>query len=58
MVSEDMERLVELADTRDNRVIVQLWREMTKRGLAQRLEKFGIEAGETIRIGKVEVEWF
>ena len=58
VVSEEMERLVELADTRDNRVIVQLWREMTKRGLAQRLEKFGIEAGKTIRIGKVEVEWF
>ena len=58
VVSEDLERLASLADTRDDRVIVQLWREMTRRGLAQRLEEAGIEAGETIRIGQVEVEWF
>ena len=58
VVSEDLERLASLADTRDDRVIVQLWREMTRRGLAKRLEEAGIEAGETIRIGQVEVEWF
>ena len=58
VVSEDLERLAAMADTRDNRVIIQLWREMTKRGLAKRLEDAGIEAGETIRLGQVEVEWF
>ncbi len=58
VVSEDLERLAAMADTRDNRVIIQLWREMTKRGLAKCLEDAGIEAGETIRLGQVEVEWF
>ena len=56
--SEALERLATLADTRDQRVILQLWREMTKRGLARRLTDAGIEAGDTIRIGQVEVEWF
>ena len=58
VVSEDLERLVALADTRDQRVILQLWREMTRRKVAQRLTDAGIEAGDTIRIGRVEVEWF
>ena len=56
--SAALERLAALADTRDRRVILQLWREMTRRGLARRLAEAGIEAGDTIRIGRVEVEWF
>jgi GTP-binding protein len=56
--SEHLERLAALADTRDRRVILQLWRVMRRRGLAQQLAEAGIEAGDTIRIGKVEVEWF
>ena len=56
--SEALERLAALADTRDPRVIVQLWRELERRGLARELIDAGIEAGDTIRIGKVEVEWF
>ena len=56
--SEAMERLVALADTRDQRVLLQLWREMRKSGLADRLIDAGIEAGNTIRFGKVEIEWF
>ena len=56
--SEELEQLASLADTRDRRVLLQLWREMTRRGIARRLEELGIEAGDTIRIGKVEVEWF
>lgn len=56
--SDRLERLAALADTRDQRVILQLWREMTRRGLAKRLTDAGIEAGDTIRIGRVEVEWF
>ena len=47
-----------LADPRDQRVLLQLWREMRRSGLAQRLVAEGIEVGDTIRIGKVEVEWF
>lgn len=56
--SEPLERLSALADTRDQRVLLQLWREMRKSGVAQQLIDAGIEAGDTIRLGKVEVEWF
>ena len=58
VVSDYLERLAARADTRDQRVILQLWREMTRRGLARQLTDAGIEAGDTIRIGPVEVEWF
>ena len=56
--SERLESLVALADTRDTRVLLQLWREMGREGIASRLEQAGIEAGDTIRIGQSEVEWF
>ena len=56
--SEDLERLAAMVDLRDQRVVLQLWREMTKKGLARRLADLGIEAGDTIRIGRYEVEWF
>ena len=56
--SERLERLSALADTRDQRVLLQLWREMRRSGMAEKLMDEGIEVGDTIRIGKVEVEWF
>ena len=56
--SEMMERLTAMADTRDQRVLLQLWREMRKSGLAEKLIDAGIEAGDTIRFGKVELAWF
>ena len=56
--SEHLERLTALADTRDYRVVLQIWREMTRLGLARTLEEAGIEAGDTIRIGRAEMEWF
>ena len=56
--SEPLERLAAMVDLRDQRVILQLWREMTKSGVARRLAELGIEAGDTIRIGRFEVEWF
>jgi GTP-binding protein len=56
--SREIERLAALADTRDPRVILQLWKEMERRGLSQKLKDAGVEAGNTIRMGKVEVEWF
>ena len=56
--SERLERLSALADTRDQRVLLQLWREMRRSGMADRLIDEGIEVGDTIRIGEVEVEWF
>ena len=56
--SEHLERLTATSDTRDYRVVLQLWREMTRMGLAIRLEEAGIEPGDTIRIGTAEMEWF
>ena len=56
--SERLERLTGRADMRDYRVMLQLWREMSRLGIAQRLEEAGIEAGDTIRIGQAELEWF
>ena len=56
--SEELERLVAMADTRDRRVLLQLWREMGRLGVAVQLEEAGVEAGDTIRIGEAEVEWF
>ena len=56
--SERLERLSALADTRDQRVLLQLWREMRRTGMAEKLIDEGIEVGDTIRIGRVEVEWF
>ena len=56
--SEMMERLTAMADTRDQRVLLQLWREKRKTSLADRLIDAGIEAGDTIRFGKVELTWF
>lgn len=56
--SEQLERLSALADTRDYRVLLQLWREMSRLGIARRLEDAGIEPGDTIRIGRAEMEWF
>ena len=56
--SEELERMVAMANTRDPRVLLQVWREMSKRGMAQRMSESGIEPGDTIRIGSVEIEWF
>jgi len=56
--SQELERLVAMADTRDRRVLLQLWDQMNKNGVARMLEDAGIEAGDTIRIGKAEIGWF
>jgi GTP-binding protein len=55
--SAQLERLAALADLRDYRVRVQLWRVMSQIGVAQQLEEAGIQVGDTIRIGRVEMEW-
>ena len=56
--SEEMERLSAGADWRDRRVMLQLWRQMTRLGIAAQLHDAEIEPGDTIRIGRVEMEWF
>jgi len=56
--SPGLEQLVALADVDDQRVLLQVWREMKRRGVAKRLEEAGVQAGDTVRIGRVELEWF
>ena len=56
--SESMERLTAFANIKDQRVLLQLWREMRRSGLANNLIDAGIEAGDTIRFGDVEMTWF
>jgi GTP-binding protein len=56
--SEELERLVSLADTRDRRVLLQLWNEMERCGVAAQLVEAGIVAGDIIRLGRSEVAWF
>jgi GTP-binding protein len=56
--SPDFERLVALADMDSQRVVLQLFREMTRRGVSKQLEDAGVQPGDTVRIGRVELEWF
>ena len=54
---EGAQRIVELSDTSDWRVRVQVRRELIRKGLVKLLEEAGIQAGDTLRIGGVEMEW-
>ena len=53
-----LERLVEMADMRDTRAMIQIWRELKILGAARELEDMGIQMGDTVRIGKVDLEWY
>ena len=55
--SARVERLVKLPDLRQFRARLQLREELRKVGLVRRLEEAGIQAGDTIRIGEVELPW-
>ena len=50
-------RLLAMADMKDKRVLLQLWREFKRIGVASALEKAGVEVGDTVRMGKIELEW-
>ncbi|MCE2462499.1 MAG: GTPase ObgE [Dehalococcoidia bacterium] len=53
-----VERLIPLANMKDWRVMVQLWRELQRVGAAKVLEDMGVQPGDTVRIGGVDMEWF
>lgn len=55
--SAKVERLVKLSDLRQFRARLQLREELRKVGLVRQLEEAGIQAGDTIRIGEVELPW-
>ena len=53
-----LERLVPMANFRDWRAIAQLWREMERLGVAKALEAEGVQPGDTVRLGGIELEWY
>ncbi len=50
-------RLLAMANMRDKRVVLQLWREFKRIGVASALERAGVQVGDTVRVGKIELEW-
>ena len=55
--SPRVNKLVAMANLRDSRVRLQLWRELERMGVAGALERRGVKAGDTVRLGKIEMEW-
>jgi len=53
-----VERLLPLADLKDWRAVVQIWRELERLGVAKALEEQGVQPGDTVRLANVELEWF
>ena len=52
-----LERLVPMDNFRDWRAIAQLWREIHRLGVAKALEEEGVQPGDTVRLGGIELEW-
>ena len=53
-----VERLLYQADLRDWRVMVQIWKELDRLGVVKALEEWGVQTGDTVRVGTVELEWY
>ena len=52
------ERFLPLADLRDGRAMIQIWRELERVGVVKALEEKGVQPGDTVRLGTVDLEWF
>ena len=53
-----VERLVPRANLRDRRVMLQIWQELERLGVAKALEEKGVQVGDTVRLGEMDLEWF
>ena len=53
-----VERLLPLANLDDWRVMVQVWKELERVGVVKALQEKGVEPGDTVRVGGVDLEWF
>ena len=53
-----VERLVPMANLKDWRAMVQIWRELQRLGVVRALEEEGVQPGDSVRLGDVELEWF
>jgi GTP-binding protein len=51
------ERLAAMANLRDWRAIAQLWRELDRMGAGRKLAEGGVQEGDTVLLGRVEVPW-
>ena len=52
-----VERLARVADLRQFRARLQLRQELAKLGVVRALEEAGVEKGDYVRIGEVEIRW-
>jgi GTPase len=52
-----VQRLVAQTDFENEESAARLQRELAKLGLVDQLRKAGVEAGDTVRIGDIELEW-
>ncbi|SVA33484.1 uncharacterized protein METZ01_LOCUS86338 [marine metagenome] len=55
--SEQLERLAKMADLKDFRARLQLWKVMERLGVERLLVREGITVGSLVRIGDIEFEW-
>ena len=53
-----VQRLLDMANLKDWRAMVQVWKELETLGAVKALEEQGVEPGDTVRIGEVELEWY
>ena len=53
-----VERLVAMANLNDWKAMIQIWRELQRLGVVKELEAQGVQPGDTVRIGSVELEWY
>ena len=53
-----VERLVPMANLRDQRAILQIWRQLQRLGVVKALEDQGVQPGDTVSIGGVDLEWY
>ena len=56
--SSKVERLMPSANMQDWRARIQIWKELDRLGIVHALEERGIQQGDTVRLGEVELEWF
>ena len=53
-----VERLVPMANLRDQRAMIQIWKLLQRIGVVEELEAQGVEEGDTVRLGGVDLEWY
>ena len=53
-----IERMLPMVNLKDHRAMIQIWAELRSLGVVKVLEEKGVQPGDTVRLGKVELEWF